>query len=117
MCPGNNELAGKRRRAHGRTCPRAAAAAGRTKTFLGARYHRVRSGRGSLKANKALAHSVVVAVFQMHRDDRDFSDLGVDFFECRRPEHGRVTCASGFRLRVLLHRFAPILFTIREYAR
>lgn len=95
VCPGNNESAGKRRRPISRKGPRwlgaylseAAAAAGRTETFLGARYRRIRSRRGPLRANKAVAHSIIVAVFHMLRDGVAFSDLGADFFERRRPEH------------------------------
>jgi hypothetical protein len=55
--------------------------------FLGARYHRLRSRRGSLKANEAVAHSIDVTVFYMLRVGAAFSDLGADVFGRRRLEH------------------------------
>jgi transposase len=94
MCPGNNESGGKRRVAKTRHGSRwlgihlaeAAQAAGRTDTYLGAQYRRLRARRGPSKATKAVAHSIIVAAFHMLSDDVPYRDLGADWFDRRRPE-------------------------------
>jgi transposase len=65
MCPGNNQSGGKRRAARKRKgspwlalhLSEAAQAAGRTDTYLGAQYRRLRTRRGPSNATKALGHS------------------------------------------------------------
>jgi transposase len=94
MCPGNNESGGKRRVAKTRHGSRwlgvhlaeAAQAAGRTDTYLGAQYRRLRARRGPSKATKAVAHSIIVAAFHMLSQDTPYRDLGADWFDRRHPE-------------------------------
>jgi transposase len=73
-------------------------------TFLGARYRRLRSRRGPSKATKAVAHSIIVACFQIIRDSVPYNDLGADWFDRRRPEH---------RARQLVHQLNTLGYTVR----
>ena len=67
----------------------AAAAAGRTNTFLDARYRRLARRIGKLKALVAIARSILVIVWQLLADPTArYRDLGPDFFDNRvRPDH------------------------------
>ena len=94
VCPGNNESGGKRHQPRQRHGPKwlgahlaeAAQSAGRTDTYLGAQYRRLRSRKGPAKATRAAEHSIVVAVFHMLKDDVEYNDLGADWFNRQRPE-------------------------------
>lgn len=91
VCPGLNESAGKNR--SGRTpkgspwlkvtLVQAAHAAGRTQTYLGAQYRRLRSRLGPQKAAMAVAHSILIIVYHLLRKNLDFFDLGPAYFEKR----------------------------------
>jgi len=92
MCPGNDESAGKRR--SGKTRPgnpwlrtllvEAAQAAGRTKaTYLGAQYRRLAARRGKKRAAVAVGHSILVIVYHLLTEERDYQDLGGQFFDQR----------------------------------
>lgn len=95
MCPGNHESAGKHR--GGRSRPgskwlgallaEAAAAAGHSKgTYLGAQHRRLTGRIGYSKANKAVAHSILVACWHILSTHAPYQDLGEDWFIKRRPE-------------------------------
>jgi len=96
MCPGNRESGGKRRSGRTRRGNRwlrllliqAAHAAGKTKaTYLADQYHRLAARRGSKRAAVAVGHSILVIAYHLLRDpDRNFSDLGPDYFIRRNPE-------------------------------
>lgn len=59
-------------------------AAARTKnSYYRARYHRIRSRRGSKKAILAVAASMLTAMFYMLRDGAQHHDLGIDYFDKR----------------------------------
>jgi transposase len=90
ICPNNRESAGKRMSAHtGRgnnwlktALLEAAWAASRTRnTYLSALYRRVARHSGRKRAAVAVAHSLLVAVFHMLRDNLPYSDLGPDHFD------------------------------------
>ncbi len=92
LCPGNDESAGKRKAGKTRkgnpwlraALIEAAQAAGRTKdTYLGAQYHRLAARRGKKKAAMAVAHSILVIAYHLVKDDCDFADLGVHYFDER----------------------------------
>ena len=70
----------------------AAAAAGRTNTFLGARYRRLARRIGKLKALVAVARSILVIVWHLLADPTGrYRDLGPDFFDNRiRPERRKI---------------------------
>ena len=91
MCPGNHESAGKR--ASGRTrkgspwlrgaLVDAAHAAGRTRTYLGAQYHRLAARRGAKRAAVAVGHSLIVIAYAILARSTTFTDLGVNYFDER----------------------------------
>lgn len=67
-----------------RTLGQAAAAVGRTDTFLGERYRRLARRRGKLRAQVAIARSILVIVWHLLDDPTArFHDLGAEFYERR----------------------------------
>ena len=94
ICPGNHQSAG--RSGTGRTrkgspwlrsaLVEAARAAGRGCTYLGAQYHRIAARRGANSAAVAVAHSILVIVYHMLSDRRDYHDLGGNYFDERHRE-------------------------------
>ena len=83
----------------------AAAAAGRTNTFLGARYRRLARRIGKIKALVAIARSILVIVWHLLADPTArYRDLGPEFFDNRiRPErrkhnHVRQLEALGYKV-------------------
>ena len=93
LSPGVNTSAGKTKgngsTGHGnrylaRILGEAAVTAGRTDTFLGARYRRIAKRRGNKRAIVAVGRSIVVIVWHLLAiDDARFTDLGADHF----PKH------------------------------
>jgi transposase len=91
--PGVRESAGKKKgknsTGHGNTylariLGNAAAAAGKTDTFLGERYRRIARRRGATRANVAIGRSILVIVWHLLSDpDARFVDLGSDFCTTR----------------------------------
>ena len=98
LAPGNNESAGKRRsgrRRKGNThlCSiliEAALAASRTRTRIGARYHRLHrrfGGRPNPGAGKkaafAVAHTLIKVIWNVLATGQPYTDLGHDFYTRR----------------------------------
>lgn len=68
-----------------RTLGEVAVNAGRTNTFLGARYRRIARRRGSRRAVVAIGRSVLVVIWHLLSDpDAHFIDLGADHHDRRR---------------------------------
>jgi transposase len=66
----------------------AAAAAGRTDTFLGQRYRRLARRRGKMKALVAVARSILAIVWHLLADrGARFYDLGADYYTSRIDKH------------------------------
>jgi len=92
VCPGNNESAGKRL-GHGKrrgnvhlatALVQAAFAAGRkTGSYLKERFWRLAARRGKKRAAVAVAHSILVAAYEMLRLRIDYRDLGADYLDQR----------------------------------
>ena len=62
----------------------AAAAAGRTDTFLGERYRRIARRRGKNRAIVAVGRSILVIVWHLLSDpEARFHDLGAHFYDTR----------------------------------
>jgi len=95
LAPGNNESAGRRRRArhrHGNThvqsiLVEAAHAAARTRTRIGARYHRLHrrfGGRATTTAGKkaafAVAHTLIKVIWAVLSTAQPYTDLGADYY-------------------------------------
>jgi transposase len=91
LCPGNNESAGKHK--SGRTrkgngeirdiLVEAAWSAGRTSTYVGARFrrmHRRFGNNGGGKAAVAIAHTLIVIIWHVLHDEAAYRDLGADYF-------------------------------------
>ena len=91
FAPGINSSAGKTKgngsTGHGnrylaRVLGEAAVGAGRTDTFLGARYRRIARRRGKKKAIVAVGRSILVIIWHLLADpDTDFHDLGADHYD------------------------------------
>lgn len=89
VAPGNNESAGKRRKAKTTkgnpllrtTLIQAAKAASHTKdTYLSAQYHRLAARCGANKAALAVAHSILVIVYCMLKHHLPYQEMGADYF-------------------------------------
>lgn len=88
LCPGINQSAGKNR--SGRTrrgslwlrtaLVQAAHAAGRSRTYLGALYQRLRARIGAPKAAIAVAHTILRIAWHLLTQRQPFKDLGHDYF-------------------------------------
>lgn len=92
LCPGNHESAGKRRNIAIRKgnpflksiLVQAATAAVRTKgSFYQAKFGRLSKRRGYKRAIVAIAHSMLIAIYHILRDDRPFQELGGDWLSKR----------------------------------
>jgi transposase len=96
ICPGNHESAGKRKSGKTRKGNRwlrtalveAAWAAARSKrTYLAALYSRLVGRRGEKRALVAVAHSILVAAYQMLKTNQPYREPGPDYFDRLRPQH------------------------------
>jgi transposase len=90
LCPTNKESAGKRMKGpmnHGNVWLRAimgevARASIRTKaSYFSAQYHRLARRRGKEKAANAVAHSLLVVIYQVLTTGHPYTELGVDYFD------------------------------------
>lgn len=90
VCPGNNESAGKRLSGKTRkgspwlrgALVQAAWAASRTKkSYYRAKFQRIKSRRGVKKALVAIAHALLVTIYEMLRQNKPYKDLGPDYFD------------------------------------
>ena len=89
VCPGNNESAGKRRSGKTRKGNKtlkviltqcAQAAVKRKDTFFYAQYQRISMRRGKKRAILAVAHSILIAIYYMIKEDKEFINLSSDFY-------------------------------------
>jgi transposase len=98
VCPGNNITGGKRgsgKTTHGDVwlldiltqC--AWAAAHSRDTYLSAQFWRLARRIGKKKAAIAVGHSILVICWHLLTDDRDYDDLGGDYFTRRNPDRQR----------------------------
>ena len=63
----------------------AALAATRTDTFLAARYRRIRTRRGHLRALVAIQRTMLTAIWHVLTTSQPYHDLGSDYYTRRRP--------------------------------
>ncbi len=61
----------------------AARAAARTKTYLGAMYHRLAARRGAKRAALAVAHTMVVIAYHLLTRRQPYQDFGANYFDER----------------------------------
>jgi transposase len=92
VAPGNHESAGKRLSGTTRkgspwlrtTLVEAAQAAARTKsTYLAAQYRRLAPRRGQKRAVVAVAHTILVIIYHLLRDQTTYRELGATYFDER----------------------------------
>lgn len=91
VCPGNNESAGKRK--SGKTTKgniwlrsalvMAARSMHRSKGYLTALYRRTAARRGSMRAQVAVAHSILTSIYVMLTRQVPYHDLGENYFDQR----------------------------------
>jgi transposase len=88
--PGNRWLAG--------ALGLAALSAGRSQyTYLGARYRRLAPRIGSQRANVALQHDILTAVWHMLKNDQPYRDPGGDYYDRKDPEGTRRKAVAQLR--------------------
>ena len=89
VCPGNNESAGKRRSGKTRkgnkmlrsTLLVCAHSAVKVKgSYFHAQYMRLCAHRGKKRALLAVAHSILIAIYHVLKDNVPFCDLGADYY-------------------------------------
>jgi hypothetical protein len=114
FAPGVSQSAGKPKGKHttghgnpylARVLGEAAAAAGKTNTFLGERYRRIVRRRGAKRAIVAVGRSILIIVWHLLADPTvRFHDLGPDFYgtridtERRKRNHVRQLEALGYKV-------------------
>lgn len=101
--PGNNESAGKVKSSHtrpgnpylqGALGIAAMVCAHNPQTYLGARYRRISSRRGPMKANVAIQHTMLTVIWHMGTTGALYEDPGADFFTRLRPERNKKRAIS-----------------------
>ncbi|WP_212520840.1 IS110 family transposase [Actinospica acidithermotolerans] len=76
----------------------AALSAGRSKyTYLGARYRRLAPQIGGQRANVALQHDILIAVWHMLKNDQPYRDPGGDYYDRKDPEGTRRHAVAQLR--------------------
>lgn len=105
-CPGSNESAGRVKSTHTRpgnpylkgALGVAAMAAARTKdTYLAAKYRRVASRRGPVKAIVAVEHAILIATWHMITNGTIYQDPGGDYYTRRDPTKTRDRAVGQLR--------------------
>ena len=110
--PGNNESAGKVKSSksrpgnpylQGALGAAAMACAQNPRTYYGARYRRIASRRGPKKANVAIQHSMLIAIWHMGTTGTLYADPGGDYFTRLNPARAKKRAihqleAMGYRV-------------------
>jgi transposase len=90
VCPGNNESAGKRGnqvKRHGNVhlntalVQAAFAASKKRGSYLKERFWRLSARRGKKRAAMAVAHSILIASYEMLRQNANYRDLGAEYLD------------------------------------
>ncbi len=97
-CPGSNESAGRVKSTHtrpgnpylkGALRIAAMSVAKSHDTYLSARYRRISSRRGPIKAIVALEHAMLIAIWNMLTTGSTYCDLGGDYYTRLNPDRAR----------------------------
>lgn len=97
-CPGSNESAGRVKSTHTRPANpylkgalgvAAMSAAKSHDTYLSAKYRRIASRRGPIKAVVALEHAMLIAIWNMLTTGTSYSDPGGDYYTRLNPDKAR----------------------------
>ena len=106
VCPGSNESAGRVKST--RTRPgnpylkgalgiAAMSAARSHDTYYAAKYRRIASRRGPVKAVVAIEHAMLIAVWNMLQTGETFNEPGRDFYSKRNPEKAKRRAVDQLR--------------------
>jgi len=117
VCPGNNKSAGKR--SHGKTTKgnktlksiltQCAKAARNSKgSYFSAQYQRIAARRGKNRATVAVAHSMLIAIYHVLKNEVAFNDLGSDYYDNFNREHK----IRGYLKRLQALGWSPELATV-----
>jgi len=105
-CPGSNESAGRVKSTKTRpgnpylkgALGIAAMSAARSKdTYLGAKYRRIASRRGPVKAIVALEHAMLIAIWNMAHTGTLYDDPGSDFYTQLHPDRAKLRAIEQLR--------------------
>ena len=105
-CPGSNESAGRVKSTKTRpgnpylkgALGVAAMSAARSKdTYLAAKYRRIASRRGPVKAIVAVEHAMLIAIWNMITNGVFYEDLGGDFYTRRNPDKTKQRAVDQLR--------------------
>src|SRR5665213_2742478 len=105
-CPGSNESAGRIKSTHtrpgnpylkGALGVAALSAARSHDTYLAAKYRRIASRRGPMKALVALEHAMLIAIWNMLQTGEIYTDPGGDFYTRRNPEQAKNRAVDQLR--------------------
>jgi transposase len=105
-CPGSNESAGRVKSTKTRpgnpylkgALGTAAMSATRSKnTYLAAKYRRIASRRGPMKAIVAVERSMLIAIWHMLTDATFYQDPGADYFTRLKPERAKNRAVDQLR--------------------
>lgn len=110
--PGNNESAGKVKSSktrpgnpylQGALGAAAMVCASHPQTYLGAKYRRIASRRGPMKANVAIQHAMLTAIWHMGTTGTLYDDPGADYFTRLHPDRAKKRAihqleAMGYRV-------------------
>jgi len=89
LCPGNNESAGKKHSGKTRkgnqllrtTLVVCAHSAAKVKgSYFHAQFQRISAHRGKKRAGVAVAHSLLIAIYHLLKDEVEFKDLGAEYY-------------------------------------
>ena len=106
-CPGSNESAGRVKSTKTRpgnpylkgALGVAAMSAARSKnTYLGAKYRRIASRRGPMKAIVAIEHAMLIAIWNMTNTGALYDDPGGDFYARRNPDKAKRRAIEQLRV-------------------
>ena len=101
VCPGNHQSAGKQKsgritkgnKALKNTLVQCAKAARNVKdSFFSAQYQKLAARRGKNRATIAVAHSMLIAIYHMLKDNVPYRDLGADYYNHFNREHKINVC-------------------------
>jgi transposase len=96
--PGNNESAGKVKSSktrpgnpylQGALGAAAMVCARHPQTYLGAKYRRIATRRGPMKANVAIQHAMLTAIWHMGTTGTVYNDTGADYFTRLHPDRAK----------------------------
>jgi len=105
-CPGSNESAGRVKSTEtrpgnpylkGALGVAALSAARSHDTYLAAKYRRIASRRGPMKALVALEHAMLIAIWNMLQTGEIYTDPGGDFYTRRNPEQAKHRAVDQLR--------------------